>query len=458
MSPRPRGTLALRLYAFTTVIAVAVMAALLLLPRFIGSPRYLEPQAALVQNMVDRFSQRVPAQVAESMTRLQQRLRGTMTLYDSQFHLVQTTVTPPLPAPSSRERNDLQHDKWSIGWGRIVVRSDDGSMIGVYEPTRPGFPWHFVLPIAAGVLIIVGAASFWFSRKLVRPLADLATAARRFGGGDTTARADLHRDDELGDVGKAFDDMAGRTATMISSQRQLMADVSHELRTPLARIRVALELAAEDPVAAKDVLADVGTDLDEIDQLIEDILTTARLDSHHTQIKTQPFDARELAQHAVDRFTARHPGRMVDRAAFTDTRPIECDPTLLRRALDNLLDNAAKYSDPDTPVKLEVHPDGQTIAFEVIDQGIGMTPDELERAFTSFWRADSSRARRTGGVGLGLALARRIARAHGGDVTLVSSPGRGTTARLEIPVSMEPRRHSAALTAGDTPRPPKDVS
>src|SRR3954469_20373519 len=109
MSPRPRGTLALRLYAFTAVIAVVVMAALLLLPRFIGSPRYLEPQAALVQNMVDRFSQRDPAKVAESMARLQQRLRGKMTLYDATLHVVRSTIEPPLSEPSSGERHDLEN-------------------------------------------------------------------------------------------------------------------------------------------------------------------------------------------------------------------------------------------------------------------------------------------------------------------------------------------------------------
>jgi signal transduction histidine kinase len=85
-----------------------------------------------------------------------------------------------------------------------------------------------------------------------------------------------------------------------------------------------------------------------------------------------------------------------------------------------------------------VHPKGKAVAFEVVDQGVGMTADELARAGTPFWRADTSRARKTGGVGLGLALARRIARAHGGDITLASVPGHGTTARLEIPLEGVP--------------------
>jgi two-component system, OmpR family, sensor kinase len=319
-----------------------------------------------------------------------------------------------------------------------VVRSDDASMIGVYQPNRPGFPWHFVVPIGIGVLVVVGAASLWFSRRLVRPLGELAEAARKFGSGDTRARARLHRDDELGDVGRAFDDMAGRTEALLLAQRQLMADVSHELRTPLARIRVALELVAEDPVAAKDVLAEVGGDLDEIDQLIEDILTTARLDGEQAELRRQSISVAEVARCAIAGFAARHPGRRLEPALGAEVA-IECDPALLRRALDNLLDNAANYSEPTSAVTLALVGDpagaARAVAFEVVDHGIGMTAEELERAFTPFWRADASRARRTGGVGLGLALARRIARAHGGDVTLVSVPGRGTTARLALPTA-----------------------
>jgi two-component system, OmpR family, sensor kinase len=451
VSPRPRRSLVLRTYAFTTGIALAVMIALVILPRYIGSPRYLEPQAALVQNLVERMSQRDPARRAEVLGKLAPRLRGKLTLFDAELHPLGSTAEL-LERPGEWELAELTSDKWALSFGRIVVRSDDSTVLGVYEPNRPGFPWHFVLPLVLGVLVVVGAASLWFSRRLVRPLGELAGAARRFGGGDTTARARLRRDDELGDVGRAFDDMADRTAALLSAQRQLMADVSHELRTPLARIRVALELAVEDPVAASDVLASVGADLDEIDQLIETILTTARLESgtagsEGPELRREPISVGELVARSRAGFAARHPGRALEEApvgAELAAACMECDAVLVRRALDNLLDNAANYSDPATPVVLTIAAAagstedstpraGSSVIFGVADRGIGMSADELERAFTPFWRADGSRARRTGGVGLGLALARRIARAHGGDVTLQSSPGRGTTARLEIP-------------------------
>jgi signal transduction histidine kinase len=428
-----RRRIALRLYGLTAAISIAIIVAMFVVPRFVGSPRYLEPQAALVQNMVDRISLRESSRIPEVMERWSRRLRGKLTLYDPNGTIIRSTAEDQSP-PTSRELKTLRDEKWVLAWRRIVVRSDDSRMIGVYVPNTPGFPWGFVLPLSAGVLLVVGAATLWFSRRLVKPLDTLAATARQFGAGDTDARARLTRDDELGDVGRAFDDMADRTAALLSSQRQLMADVSHELRTPLARIRVALELAAEDPVAAKDVLTDVGTDLDEIDQLIEDILTTARLDADHASVKREPISVGELADRATKRFSVRHPNRKLEHSVDDAERAIECDPVLLRRALDNLLDNAAKYSEASAPVSFTVHPNGKSVEFEIVDQGVGMTKDELERAGTPFWRADGSRARKTGGVGLGLALARRIARAHGGEVSLVSAPGRGTTARLQIPL------------------------
>jgi len=429
-----RARLVYRVYGFVAVLSIAIMAALIILPRYTRSPRNLEPHAALVQYLIERWSVKNSQQLDTVMARIEPRLRGKLSLFDASGKLVRTNTEPPLEAPTESEKQDLKDAKWSLDWGRIVVRSDDGSLIGVYAPTRPGFPWSYVLPLGAMILVLVGLASVWFSRRLAHPLDQLANAARRFGAGDTTARAHLHRADEVGDVGRAFDEMADRTARVLHSQRQLMGDVSHELRTPLARIRVALELAAEDPVAATDVLADVGADLDEIDQLIGDILTTTRLDGDRARIDREPTSLVELTDRATRRFHTRHPKRTLE-CAQGDDRAIPCDPVLLRRALDNLLDNAAKYSETGTPVSFAIQPNGKTVTFEIVDRGIGMSATELERAFTPFWRADDSRTRKTGGVGLGLALARRIARAHGGDVTLSSQPGQGTTARLEIPLT-----------------------
>jgi signal transduction histidine kinase len=429
-----RRRLVLRVYAFAAAMSIAIMAAVLVLPRYMRGARYLEPQAALIQYMTERWSSKDPERLEIALARIEPRLRGQATFYAADGRLLRNIGESPLPAPTAAEKAELKREKWALSTGRIVVRSDDGTLLAVYHPNRPRYPWAMVLSMCAMILVLVGAASFWFARRLARPLDQLASAAREFGEGNTSARAKLARDDELGNVGRAFDEMADRTAAVIGAQRQLMADVSHELRTPLARIRVALELAAEDPNAAKDVLADVGVDLDEIDQLIADILTTARLDGDHASVNRRPTRLDEIVQQATQRFTTRHPNRTLETRA-TDDREIQCDPLLLRRALDNLLDNAAKYSDAGAPVSFLVAPNGSHVAFEIVDRGVGMSAKELQQAFTPFWRADGSRTRKTGGVGLGLALARRIARAHGGDVTLESSPGKGTKARLDVPLA-----------------------
>src|SRR5262245_22460479 len=231
--------LVIRVYGFTAALAVLVMIVLLVLPRYTSAGRYLEPQAALVQYMVDRLSlKKDPQHIETVISRIEPRLRGRLTLFDGAGTVVRSTVQPPLEGPTDAELETLRDKKWALDWGRIVVRSDDGSLMCVYLPNRPGFPWFWVLPCGVVVLLGVGAASLWFSRRLARPLGKLAGAARRFGAGEMTARAKLDRGDELGEVGRAFDEMAERTAMMLAAQRQLMADVSHELRTPLARIRV----------------------------------------------------------------------------------------------------------------------------------------------------------------------------------------------------------------------------
>jgi HAMP domain-containing protein len=184
-----RRRLVLRVYAFAVGLSIAVTAALVILPRYTRGARYLEPQAALLQYLVERWSLKDGEKFAQIMGRIEPRLRGTLSLYDLHGNLVRTNIEPALDGPTDAERATLRTEKWALSTGRIVVRSDDGTMIGVYAPNRPGFPWSYVLPMGALLLVLVGAASVWFSRRLARPLDQLATAARRFGAGDTTARA-----------------------------------------------------------------------------------------------------------------------------------------------------------------------------------------------------------------------------------------------------------------------------
>ncbi|MEY2669217.1 MAG: hypothetical protein RJA59_1855 [Pseudomonadota bacterium] len=287
-------------------------------------------------------------------------------------------------------------------------------------------------------LVVLALAAFPLARALARPMERLTDAARKLGAGDLSARAGLRRGDEVGELSSAFDDMAGRLQGLVRSERQLLADVSHELRTPLARIRVALDLAAEGDVArARKYLEEIRIDLEELDQLLGDVLTAARLEQAggrgEVPLRLQQVPAQEILDRAAERFQIAHPGRTL-LVKFEGVLPaLVADPAMLRRVIDNLLDNAAKYSEAPAPVELTAEGDGASLRVSVRDEGIGIEPQDVPRLFTPFFRTDRSRARGTGGVGLGLALAKRIVEAHGGTIEVESRPGLGTTVRFRVP-------------------------
>jgi two-component system OmpR family sensor kinase len=290
-------------------------------------------------------------------------------------------------------------------------------------------------------LFVLALAAFPMARALARPMEKLTEAARKLGAGDLSARAGLRRSDEVGELSLAFDDMAGRLESLVRSERQLLADVSHELRTPLSRIRVALDLAAEGDVArARKYLEEIRIDLSELDQLLGDVLTAARLDQAggrgEVPLRLQQVKAQAIVDRSADRFRRSHPGRELKVTVEGILPGLVADPAMLRRVLDNLLDNAAKYSESPAPVEVVARQDGVAFQVTVRDEGIGVDPQDLPRLFTPFFRTDRSRARGSGGVGLGLALAKRIVEAHGGTIGVESQPGLGTTVRFSVPAEM----------------------
>jgi two-component system OmpR family sensor kinase len=177
-------------------------------------------------------------------------------------------------------------------------------------------------------------------------------------------------------------------------------------------------------------------------KFIADILTASRLDlatgrgGAEMPLRRQPVDAAELLRLAAERFRAAHPERSLELELAEPLPRLQADAALLRRALDNLLDNARKYSEEGEPVVLSARARGDALTVEVRDRGIGIGADDLPRLFTPFFRTDRSRARGTGGIGLGLVLARRIIEAHGGKIEIESEAGKGTTVRLTVPAAL----------------------
>jgi two-component system, OmpR family, sensor kinase len=403
-----------------------------------------------------------PRALEGELSRVRDDLRASVTVFDPDGNVVATTPPRLGPGPG-RGRG---HGPGGPGDGPGGPRHGDArgpgppgappnaerhsadlpfpdGRLGRIELMGPGRPPPPLRPsIIAFVLLVVGVSSWLLAQNLTRPLERLSTTARALGGGNLGARAALSRGDELGDVARAFDDMAERLSELLRAEKELLANVSHELRTPLARIRVALDLAAEgDAEQARESLAEIGGDLEELERLISDVLAAARLDladgstasTGAPPLRRQRVDVGELLALSASRFRAAHPERVLREDVAPGLPPIDGDPVLLRRVVDNLLENAHKYTErADDAVELRARLD-DGLSIEVADRGVGIAPDDLARVFRPFFRADKSRTRKTGGLGLGLALAKRIVDAHGGTITLESTPGLGTLARVKLP-------------------------
>ncbi len=367
-----------------------------------------------------------------AIDRAHRMLEADVALFDSDGSLIAhggPVPSPPSDPPARAEMRARAGGGYDIGvdGGRTVVV--------IYRRTRSRLPW---LAGIAGALLVIGAGAWVGGRAMTRRLARLGATARAITAGELGARTRLDSSDEIGEAAEAFDHMAERVEHLLRSQRELLASVSHELRTPLARIRVALDLANEtrDPEAMHAEVVGLGRDLEELELLVSDLLVTARMDagglSAELPLRREKTSVRAVVEQARARWSERNTGRTVALAVCTDSLA-ELDPRLMRRAIQNVLDNAHKYSDPSTPVHLSLVADGPRAVVEIRDEGIGIAPEDLSHVFSPFFRADRPEVLASSGLGLGLAFARRIVEAHGGTIVLESRLGEGTTVRLTVP-------------------------
>jgi len=358
--------------------------------------------------------------------RLADDLDVSLVVYGPDGRALASAGVPPSPAEAGASRHSrLPRFAASASAGsgrsvRLAFQHGDGEWMARIFGT---------LALVVAVVALVSAP---LARAIARPIERLADAARRLGEGDLRARSGLTGRGEIGALGRRFDEMAERLEALLTAHRQLLADVSHELRTPLARMRVSLALAADAPQAPVDRhLKALEEDVVELEALVADLLTASRLDSGgRLVLRREPTDLRPLAEAAAERLRRLHPGRTVD-LALADTPAVFAEGALVSRVLDNLLDNAARYSDQSIHLGLEREGSGALLS--VGDRGTGLRPEDQARLFTPFFRTDESRNRNQGGAGLGLYLCQRIVAAHGGRIAIESAPGTGTVAKVWLP-------------------------
>lgn len=392
--------------------------------------------------------------VEHEIQRRRPLVNSAISIYDASGALVASDVQPAVGPLSSDVVARLASAAEPITVGGAVMSGvfRDGVFAGVVArrlppplQAYPGPPLSLLL-LALGVCVAATLlASIPLSRAVVQPVETLARSVKRFGSGELGARAALSRRDEIGELAHAFDDMAARIQSLLRTERRLLADVSHELRTPLARIRVILELAADgDPASVRPYLLEIAQDLAELEGLVDDVLASARIAMAADRLGQASLPMHwtnagiaSVVEKSRARFERLHPKRSLETRIDADAGDMACDPTLLRRAVDNLLDNAAKHA-PGAHVTLRVAQDADEVSIEVADEGPGMSAEAAARAFEPFFREDASRDRRTGGFGLGLSIVRTIAEAHGGRVTLESKPGVETRVTIRIPRRGDP--------------------
>jgi len=381
------------------------------------------------------------------LARIREHSRLNGSLYTAGGRLLAgETAAPP----------DLLQQALETGGARIRPRGQ-GALIAIRVSGSNGASYIFVAetgrrpppppPIFRGVpdamrwaiaITISGLICFALARYMTAPILRLRAATRALASGDLQARADsTRRSDEIGDLVRDFNVMAGRLESLVNSQNRLIRDISHELRSPLTRLGVALELArgqAGDAAAAS--LDRIEQESEQLNTMIGNLLTLARLETESSAPKRDVVRLDELAKAVCDdaQFEAQAHDSGV-KLAHCDQITLSGDASLLRSAIENVIRNAVNYTSPGTTVEVSLKSEASLARIIVCDRGPGVPPQDVQRIFEPFYRTAVARERTTGGTGLGLAITRRAVLSHGGEVCASNRDGGGLCVEMTIPAS-----------------------
>ncbi|MFI6738746.1 sensor histidine kinase [Nonomuraea sp. NPDC050451] len=308
-----------------------------------------------------------------------------------------------------------------------------------------------------GILLLLTVAGITIVRRSMRPLGQIERTAEAIAGGELGRRVpDADPRTEVGSLANSLNGMlaqieaafAARSASEAAARRsedrmrQFVGDASHELRTPLTSIRGFAEYARQNPGAdPAELMQRVEKAAGRMSLLVDDLLLLARVDQQRP-LKMRPVDMLALAADAVQDARILAPDRIIKLDVVGGAALIVSgDEVRLRQVISNLVTNAIIHTEPGSPIIVRIGAGSETLFLEVVDHGPGLTPEQVEHVFERFYRADSARSRRRSGEdrgsGLGLAIVRALVQAHGGAVTLDSSPEAGSTFRVELPLALE---------------------
>jgi two-component system sensor histidine kinase CpxA len=269
--------------------------------------------------------------------------------------------------------------------------------------------------------------------QFAAPLNELAGVVRRFGDGELGVRVKLDRRDSIGDLAQAFNQMAERTQTLLQAERQLLQDISHELRSPLARLSVAAELT-RDADERDSAVTQIHKEVDRLTELLEGLIQITRVEADPRVHKLGPVSVTDLVREVIDdcAIEANARGCHLDMRGWTKVT-VEADKELLRRAVENLLRNAIRYSPAGKSIEIHVSGSASNASISVRDYGPGVPASALSHIFDPFFRVDHSRDMATGGIGLGLSITQRAIHLHHGQIRAENADP-GLRVCMELPL------------------------
>ena len=327
---------------------------------------------------------------------------------------------------SGQIETDFANEERTIG--AAPVNFPDGrKFVLMFQWERQGPPSLFWGSTTAyvrlgGILLTATLLCYLLALYLTSPIRKLRLATNKLADGDLTTRvAPLlgRRRDEIGDLARDFDKMAGRIENLITSQKRLNSDISHELRSPLARMNVALEIAKQkSSPETQPILSRIESESHRLNEMIGRLLTLAKLESGAEDVERVRVDLTELVRDvAADAdFEAQAKGRYVELSKIEPCN-VMGNENLLRSAIENVLRNAVRYTAEGTAVDVSLQARNGDAILTITDHGGGVPQEELENLFRPFYRVGEDRTRKTGGIGLGLAIADRAVKAHKGSIT-----------------------------------------
>jgi heavy metal sensor kinase len=293
-----------------------------------------------------------------------------------------------------------------------------------------------VFPIG---LLLAGGGGWLLAHRALRPVDQMVKTARRISAEHLAGRLETAgTNDELDRLAQTLNEMFERLDAAFREMRQFSADASHELQTPLTILKGEIEVALRSgrtPEEYRGILQSALEEINRIARLVEGLLLLARADAGVLRVDTQLVDLAQLLEEVYKQGLILAKARNVHlRIGPVQPLSVQGDPELLRRLLLNLVDNGIKYTAPGGEVALSIQKDGTRASLRIADTGIGLSPEEQKEIFKRFYRSTEARTGGEGGAGLGLCIARSIAEAHGGKIEVESTPGRGSSFTVLLPL------------------------